>query len=96
MTESARNGGAGFARDGRSPKGGAYGVRFDASRAVLPLFAVVLFFGVVAYALFGGAEHIEMCHNGGRAVIRRGWGPLLEGCRPQAGDRVVNLDGDAE
>jgi hypothetical protein len=39
-----------------------------------------------------GAERIQMCHDGGRVVIRHGWEPVAEGCRPQAGDRVVNLD----
>jgi hypothetical protein len=42
------------------------------------------------------ARRIEMCHNGRMAVIRRGWEPVAEGCRPQAGDRVVDLDGDPE
>ena len=42
-----------------------------------------------------GARRIEMCHDGRTAVIRHGWKPLAEGCRPQAGDRVVDLDGDA-
>jgi len=43
-----------------------------------------------------GAKRIEMCHDGGKAVIRRGWKPIDEGCRPEAGDQVVDLDGDAE
>ena len=42
-----------------------------------------------------GARRIEMCHRGGIAVIRQGWKPVDEGCRPQAGDRVVDLDGNA-
>ena len=42
------------------------------------------------------ARRIEMCHNGGMAIIRRGWEPVAEGCRPQAGDQVVNLDGNLE
>ena len=41
-----------------------------------------------------GARRIEMCHDGPRAVIRHGWEPVAEGCRPQAGDRVVDLDVD--
>lgn len=41
-----------------------------------------------------GARRIEMCHDGRRAVIRHGWEQIAEGCRPQAGDRVVDLDGD--
>ena len=40
-----------------------------------------------------GARRIEMCHDGRMAVIRYGWEAFAEGCRPQAGDRVVDLDG---
>ncbi|HET9579291.1 MAG TPA: DUF2145 domain-containing protein [Usitatibacter sp.] len=40
-----------------------------------------------------GARRIQMCHNGGQAVIRYGWEPIADGCRPQAGDRVIDLDG---
>jgi hypothetical protein len=40
-----------------------------------------------------GARRIEMCHDGSKAVIRQGWEPVAQGCRPQAGDRVVDLDG---
>jgi hypothetical protein len=43
-----------------------------------------------------GATRIEMCHHGRTAVIRHGWEPVARGCRPQAGDRVVDLDGDSE
>ncbi len=43
-----------------------------------------------------GAKRIEMCHDGGKVVIRYGWEPIAEGCRPGAGDRVVDLDGDAD
>ena len=42
------------------------------------------------------ARRIEMCHDGRMAVIRQGWEPIAEGCVPQAGDRVVDLDGDTE
>ena len=41
------------------------------------------------------ATRIEICHDGGRAVIRHGWSPVADGCRPQAGDRVLDLDADA-
>ena len=41
-----------------------------------------------------GATRVEMCHDGGKAVIRHGWDPIAQGCRPQAGDRVIDLDGD--
>lgn len=39
-----------------------------------------------------GAQRIELCHDERQVVIRRGWEPLAEGCRPGAGDRVVALD----
>jgi hypothetical protein len=42
-----------------------------------------------------GARRIEMCHDGRKAVIRHGWEPISEGCRPEARDRVVDLEGDA-
>jgi hypothetical protein len=42
-----------------------------------------------------GASRIEMCHAGGRAVVRHGWEPIADGCRPRAGDRVIDLDADA-
>ena len=39
-----------------------------------------------------GAERIELCHNERQVVIRRGWQPIADGCRPGAGDRVIELD----
>lgn len=39
-----------------------------------------------------GAERIELCHRQGQVVIRRGWQPVADGCRPTAGDRVIALD----
>lgn len=39
-----------------------------------------------------GAQRIELCHDERQVVIRRGWQPLAEGCRPEAGDRVVAFD----
>lgn len=39
------------------------------------------------------ARRIQICHNGPQAVIRYGWDPIADGCRPRAGDRVVDLDG---
>ena len=41
---------------------------------------------------FPDARHIEMCHDGAKAVIRYGWEPIAQGCRPRAGDRVIDLD----
>lgn len=41
-----------------------------------------------------GARRVEMCHDRGRVVIRQGWEAIAEGCRPGAGDRVVDLDGN--
>jgi len=39
-----------------------------------------------------GAERIELCHDERQVVIRRGWEPFAQDCRPQDGDRVVALD----
>jgi hypothetical protein len=39
-----------------------------------------------------GAERIELCHDERQVVVRRGWAPIAEGCRPGVGDRVVALD----
>jgi hypothetical protein len=38
------------------------------------------------------AERIELCHDERQVVIRRGWEPVADGCRPGAADRVVSLD----
>ncbi|HUL96853.1 MAG TPA: DUF2145 domain-containing protein [Usitatibacter sp.] len=46
------------------------------------------------HARFASARRVEMCHDGGKAVIRRGWEPFAEGCAAQAGDRMVDLDAD--
>ena len=40
------------------------------------------------------AERIELCHDSVRAVVRRGWTPIADGCVPAAGDRVIDLRGD--
>ena len=39
-----------------------------------------------------GAEHIELCHDERQVVVRHGWEPIAQGCRPNAGDRIVALD----
>lgn len=39
-----------------------------------------------------GAGRVQMCHNGRNAVIRHGWKPVAQGCRPQDGDRTIDLD----
>ena len=39
-----------------------------------------------------GADRVELCHVGRRAVLRHGWQPLADGCRPEPGDAVVELD----
>lgn len=39
-----------------------------------------------------GAERIELCHNQRQVVVRTGWRPIAEGCVPEPGDRVVELD----
>ena len=38
-----------------------------------------------------GARRIELCHDGQQMVVRHGWAPIPEGCRPERGDRVVPL-----
>jgi len=39
-----------------------------------------------------GATRLEFCHDGRRVVVRRGWVPIAEGCRPAAGDQVIALE----
>lgn len=39
-----------------------------------------------------GARRIELCHDEHRIVIRHGWQPIADGCRPDVGDEVVALD----
>jgi hypothetical protein len=39
-----------------------------------------------------GARRVEFCLAGARAVVRRGWEPIAEGCEPAVQDRVVVLD----
>jgi hypothetical protein len=38
------------------------------------------------------SERVELCHDGRQVVVRRGWTPIAEGCKPEEGDRVVPLD----
>lgn len=38
------------------------------------------------------AQRIELCHDQRQIVIRRGWTPIAEGCRPEATDEVVSYD----
>jgi hypothetical protein len=40
------------------------------------------------------ARRIEMCHDGPKVVIHYGWEPVAQGCRPQEGDQVIDLDED--
>ena len=37
------------------------------------------------------AERLEICHDSRRAVLRRGWEPIADGCRPGPGDEVRPL-----
>lgn len=39
-----------------------------------------------------GAQRIELCHSGPRAVLHRGWTPIADGCVPGEGDLVVSLE----
>lgn len=38
------------------------------------------------------AERIEFCHDERQLVLRRGWTPIADGCRAEAGDRVLAID----
>ena len=37
------------------------------------------------------SQRLEICHDGRRVVVHRGWSPIAAGCTPGDGDRVVNL-----
>lgn len=39
-----------------------------------------------------GTRRIELCHDREHIVVRTGWQPLGDDCRPQAGDRVIRFD----
>ena len=39
-----------------------------------------------------GARRIELCHDERQVVVHEGWAPIGEGCRPQAGDRVIGFE----
>jgi hypothetical protein len=39
-----------------------------------------------------GARRLEFCHDGRRVVVRKGWEPIADGCRPGPEDTVVALD----
>lgn len=39
-----------------------------------------------------GARRIEFCHADRRIVIREGWEPIADGCKPKESDRVIELD----
>jgi hypothetical protein len=38
------------------------------------------------------STRIELCHDERKVVVRRGWTPIGDGCRAEAGDRVLALD----
>ncbi len=40
---------------------------------------------------FPASERVEICHDDRRIVVRRGWSPVADGCRPMPGDRVIAL-----
>jgi hypothetical protein len=44
------------------------------------------------HAALPQATRVEICHSGSQVVIRRGWEPIAEGCRPGARDTVIRLD----
>lgn len=39
-----------------------------------------------------GSERVEICHDDKQVVVRRGWTPIAEGCRPVDGDKVIPLN----
>ena len=39
-----------------------------------------------------GAQRTELCHDEQQLVIRRGWEPLADGCRPGPDDQVIVFD----
>lgn len=41
---------------------------------------------------FPASERVEICHDEHQVVVRRGWEPIADGCRPGEGDRVVPLN----
>lgn len=45
-----------------------------------------------ARARAAGARRIEFCHADRRIVIREGWEPIAQGCKPGETDRVIELD----
>jgi len=44
------------------------------------------------HARYPTARRVELCHDAQRVVVRRGWEPLADGCRPGPGDTVIVLD----
>jgi hypothetical protein len=38
------------------------------------------------------AQRIELCQTEGRIVVRRGWHPLSDDCRAEAGDELISVD----
>lgn len=38
-----------------------------------------------------GARRVELCHDHRQMVVRQGWQPLGDGCKPAPGDRVITL-----
>ena len=68
----------------RQPEDDRYALRF---RTSLPA-AIETFVRAQA----PGAQRIEACHDERQVVLRRGWAPIEDGCKPAAGDRVITLD----
>ncbi len=66
------------------PEDDRYGLRF---RTSLPA-SIEAFVRTQA----PGAERIEACHDERQVVLRRGWVPIEDGCKPGPGDRVIALD----
>jgi hypothetical protein len=43
-------------------------------------------------AALPGATRIELCHTERQIIVRRGWEPIADGCRPGDADEVMALD----
>ena len=58
------------------------------------LFAVSMPASIEAFvqATVPGATRVELCHTDRYVVVRHGWQPIAEGCKPEAQDAVIAFD----
>lgn len=62
-----------------------------AARYRISLPAALESFARARHAGQPGLARIEFCHDSRQVIVRRGWRPLAEGCRPEPGDEVRPL-----